>query len=221
MIIEARDVGVEVDGRWVVQGESLVCHPGRLTALIGPSGSGKTTLLHCLGLLQQPSAGEVLVGAEPTGAWRGGRRRRLWRDHAAFVLQDYGIMLEDTVSTNVTMTTRAWGRGAAGDPARVQQALDATGLLGREDELASHLSGGERQRLAIARAIYKDARLLLVDEPTASLDAGNRDRVTSLFRERADQGCTVVIATHDPLLVDACDVVHDVGSTHPALAARA
>jgi putative ABC transport system ATP-binding protein len=221
MIIEARDVGVEIDGQWVVQRESLVCHQDRLTALVGPSGSGKTTLLHCLGLLQQPSAGEVLVDGHPTSGWSGGRRRRLWRDHAAFVLQDYGIMLEDTVRTNVTMTTRAWGRGASGDAARVRRALDATGLLGRDDELASHLSGGERQRLAIARAIYKDARLLLVDEPTASLDADNRDRVIDLFRARAADGCTVVVATHDAALVEACDTVHRVGVAEPALATRA
>ncbi|MDT0188354.1 ABC transporter ATP-binding protein [Microbacterium sp. ARD31] len=212
MTLEARHVGVELDDRWVVRDESVVCRPGEMTALVGPSGSGKTTLLHCLGLLQAPSSGDVLVDGESTAGWRDGRRRRLWRDRTAFVLQDYGVMLEESVHTNVTMRTRVWSRQASGDPGRLRAALEVTGLADRGDEQASHLSGGERQRLAIARAVYKDARLVLVDEPTASLDATNRDLVIELFRERARQGCTLVIATHDPAVVDACHAVHRVGT---------
>lgn len=221
MMIEARQVGMEIDGQAIVADESVVCRPGEMTALVGPSGSGKTTLLHCLGLLQAPTTGDVLVDGTPTRHWKGGRRRRLWRDHVAFVLQDYGIMLEESVEANVTMSTRIWGRGAAGDVARTREALEATGLAGRGEEQAAHLSGGERQRLAVARAIYKDARVLLVDEPTASLDEDNRDRVIGLFRERARRGCTVVVATHDAAFVDACDAVHRVGAPAPALATRA
>ena len=221
MIIEARQVGVEIDGQTIVENESVVCRPGGMTALVGPSGSGKTTLLHCLGLLQTPTTGDILVDGRPTRDWKGGRRRRLWRDHAAFVLQDYGIMLEESVDTNVTMSTRLWGRRVAGDSARLHHALDVTGLTGRGEEQAAHLSGGERQRLAVARAIYKDAQVLLVDEPTASLDDHNRDLVIGLFRERARQGCTVVVATHDAAFVDACDAIHRVGGDLPALAARA
>lgn len=221
MMLEAVDLGVDIDDQPILTGESLSCPSGSMTALVGPSGSGKTTLLHCLGLLQTPTHGEVLVDGEPTRGWGSGRRRRFWRDHASFVLQDYGIMLEEPVAFNVTMAAKLWGRGVAGDAGRLRDALAVTGLGGRGEEPASHLSGGERQRLAVARSIYKQARVLLVDEPTASLDDVNRDVVLELLRERARQGCTVVVATHDPVAIDSCDLTHRVGAAHPAVAAGA
>ena len=210
MILEAADVRVDIGGQAVLHDQSLVCRPSVMTALVGPSGSGKTTLLNCLGLMQRPTAGRVLIDGVDTTSWKDGRRRRFWRDHASFVLQDYGIMLEETVAFNVTMVGSLWGRRVGGDLSRMREALATTGLQGREDEAAAHLSGGERQRLGIARSIYKDSTVLLVDEPTASLDGANRDRVEELLRHRARQGCTVVVASHDPVLIDACDVHHSV-----------
>jgi len=220
MMLEAIDVGLDIDGQHILRHESMTCPAGAMTALVGPSGSGKTTLLHCLGLLQLPTTGQVLVDGSQTGDWGSARRRRFWRESASFVLQDYGIMLEESVAFNVTMASRLWGRGAAGDFVRMRAALAATGLDAREDELASHLSGGERQRLAVARSIYKRAAVILVDEPTASLDDANRDLVLELFRERARQGCTVVVATHDSVVIDGCDVRHVVGARRAATAGR-
>ncbi len=211
MILEAVDLGVDIDNRTILSQVHLACRPGTMTALVGPSGSGKTTLLHCLGLLQVPTSGRVLVDGTPTEAWGSSRRRRFWRESASFVLQDYGIVLEESVAFNVTLASSLWGRRAVGDRPRMLDALSATGLTGRADDLASHLSGGERQRLAVARSIYKQARVLCVDEPTASLDGANRDVVVDLLRERARAGCTVVIATHDPVVIDGCDVAHHVG----------
>ncbi|HEX7001533.1 MAG TPA: ATP-binding cassette domain-containing protein, partial [Trueperaceae bacterium] len=104
MRIEADNVTVVIDGREIVHGASLACTPGTLTALVGPSGSGKTTLLHCLGLLQRPTRGRVLVDGTDTTGWTARQRRRFWKDHAAFVLQDYGVMEEESVAFNVTMT---------------------------------------------------------------------------------------------------------------------
>lgn len=218
MMLEAVDLGVDIDDQPILARETLSCPKGSMTALVGPSGSGKTTLLHCLGLLQTPTHGDVLIDGAPTRGWSSGRRRRFWRDHASFVLQDYGIMLEEPVAFNVTMTSRLWGRGVAGDAGRLQESLAITGLGGRGDESASHLSGGERQRLAVARSIYKQARVILVDEPTASLDDVNRDVVLELLRQRARQGCTVVVATHDAVAIDRCDLVHRVGADHPVAA---
>lgn len=211
MMIEAVNLGVDIDDQPIVRGETLTCPVGAMTALVGPSGSGKTTVLHCLGLLQRPTTGEVLLDGVPVTGWSSRQRRRFWRDSAAFVLQDYGIMLEESVAFNVTMTGRLWGRGTGGDGDRLAAALAATGLASRQEESAAHLSGGERQRLAVARAIYKQAKVILVDEPTASLDDANRDVVIDLLRGRAQQGCTIVAATHDPAVVAACDVRHAVG----------
>lgn len=216
MRIEAHDVGVRIDGHDVLSGERLVCEPGTMTGLVGPSGCGKTTLLHCLGLLQRPTAGEVLVDGEPAGDWRPGRIRRFWRDHAAFVIQEYGIVDDESVAYNVTLTSALFTSRVTGDRARWETALERTGLGGRGGDLASHLSGGEKKRLAIARAIYKDATVLLVDEPTASLDARNREHVTALLSERAAAGCTVIVATHDDEMMAACGALHPVGAAHHA-----
>lgn len=206
MEISADGVTVVIDGRQIVRSASLVCSQGTMTALVGPSGSGKTTLLHCLGLLQLPTSGRVLVDGRDTTGWTPQKRRRFWKDHSAFVLQDYGVLEEESAAFNVTMTASPIGSRVRGDQRRLQAALEATGLSGRGGELAAHLSGGEKQRLSVARAIYKNARVVFVDEPTASLDDGNRARVINLFSSLAQQGCAVVVATHDAKMIDACEV---------------
>lgn len=211
MKIEAVDVGVRFDGYEVLRAENLVCEPGTITGLVGPSGCGKTTLLHCLGLLLRPDSGRVLVDGRDTHDWGSGRIRRFWRDHVAFVLQEYGIVDDESVAYNVTMTASLFTNRVIGDRARLDDALGRVGLAGRGDERAAHLSGGEKRRLAIARAIYKDAAVVFVDEPTASLDADNRRRVIDLLLERAQAGCTVVAATHDEEMMAACGVLHEVG----------
>lgn len=208
MNIAAEDLSVVIDGRVVVHQASLVCLPGTMTALVGPSGSGKTTLLHCLGLLQSPTSGRVLVDGVDTTGWSSRQRRQFWSARGAFVLQDYGVMEEESVAFNVTMKASVFGSRVLGDQDRLRSALGQTGLLARGGELAAHLSGGEKQRLSVARAIYKNARVIFVDEPTASLDEGNRARVIELFALLARQGCVVVTATHDAEMMNACDVQH-------------
>lgn len=205
MAIAAEDVSVVIDGREIVHRASLVCSPGTMTALVGPSGCGKTTLLHCLGLLQPPTTGRVLVDGVDTTGWSARRRRQFWGTQGAFILQDYGVMEEESVAFNVTMRASLFGSRALGDEGRLQSALGLTGLTGRDGEKAARLSGGEKQRLSVARAIYKNARFLFVDEPTASLDKGNRMRVIELFTVLARQGCIVVTATHDAEMMNACD----------------
>ncbi len=219
MTVTADDVSVVIDGREIVHRASLVCSPGTMTALVGPSGSGKTTLLHCLSLLQRPTSGRVLLDGVYTTIWKPRQRRQFWRAHGAFVLQDYGVMEEESVAFNVTMTKSVLRSRALGDDGRLRSALAQTGLSGREGELAARLSGGEKQRLSVARAIYKSARFVFVDEPTASLDEGNRANVIELFAALARQGCVVVAATHDADMMDACDVQYSLRHGAPARAA--
>ncbi|ARF73489.1 ABC transporter ATP-binding protein [Kitasatospora albolonga] len=216
MLVEAQDISVAIGGRPVLDSETLSCRPGTMTALVGPSGSGKTTLLHCLGLLLPVDRGRITIDGDVVTDYGAAARRRFWRDHAAFVLQDYGLMDEESVAFNITMRASPLGRRVLGDRERLAQALGRTGLAGREEEPASHLSGGEKQRLALARAIYKQARILFVDEPTASLDAANRTMVIDLFTDFAASGRTVIISTHDSEIVDACESRHEVASGRPA-----
>lgn len=212
MLIEAQDISVTIGGRLVLDGESVRCKPGIMTALVGTSGSGKTTLLHCLGMLLPVDKGKILSAGNDVTRYSNAARRRFWHDHAAFILQDYGIMDEESVAFNVTMKAGILGRRVLGDKERLVQSLEQTGLKDRESELAGHLSGGEKQRLALARAIYKNADVLFVDEPTASLDAANRHKVIELLADFASSGRTVIISTHDSEMIDACSAIHQVGS---------
>lgn len=212
MLIEAKDISVAIGGRPVLDGESVSCKPGVMTALVGASGSGKTTLLHCLGLLLPVDKGSILIDGNDVTRYDTAARRRFWRDHAAFILQDYGIMDEESIAFNVTMQASVIGRRVSGNKERLKQSLEQTGLKGRESELAGHLSGGEKQRLALSRAIYKNADILFVDEPTASLDAINRRVVIELLADFAMRGRTVIVSTHDSEMIDACSAMHQIGS---------
>lgn len=218
-MIEAHGVSVAIGGRPVLDGETVRCMPGIMTALIGPSGCGKTTLLHCLGLLLPVDKGRILINGKDVTKYKIKERRKFWRDQAAFVLQDYGIMDEESVAFNVTMQTSMFG-GRVGNQERLIQALNQTGLQGREREQASRLSGGEKQRLALARAIYKDATILFVDEPTASLDATNRQMVIDLFIDFAARGRTVIVSTHDSEMIKACNNQYEVGSNNASTSNR-
>lgn len=212
MRVDAHDLATTIGGRPILDGETVRCEPGAMTALVGPSGCGKTTLLHCLGLLLPLDRGRLTIGDQEVTRYGAAARRRFWRDHAAFVLQDYGLMDEESVAFNVTMQASILGRRVTGDRERLAQALDQTGLAGRQTELASHLSGGEKQRLALARALYKQARIVYVDEPTASLDEANRRTVVEMLTGFAARGGTVIVSTHDAVVIDACETQHEVGA---------
>lgn len=212
MLIEAKDISVAIDGRIVLDGESVRCNQGIMTALVGASGSGKTTLLHCLGLLLPVDKGSILIDGKDVTKYSAAARRKFWHDHAAFILQDYGIMNEESVAFNVTMQASIIGRRVSGNKELLKHSLEQTGLKDREDELAGHLSGGEKQRLALARAIYKDADILFVDEPTASLDENNRRRVIELLTDFAARGRTVIVSTHDSEMINACGSVYKIVS---------
>lgn len=211
MELRADNCGFTVGGRKIFDSLALVCSPGTLTALVGPSGCGKTTLLHCLGLLQRPTAGAILVDGVSTSRWTERRKRAFWSDACSFVLQDYGLMDEESVASNVAMRTGLFRGRAVIDAQRLARVLSQVGLDGRESDSVMCLSGGEKQRLAIARSLYKDARIVLVDEPTASLDVDNRNLVVSILDGLRRQGRTVVVATHDEALTSRVDLVVPVG----------
>lgn len=201
MEISATDVGVEVEGRPIFRGVDLTITPGSMIALTGPSGCGKTTLLNCLGLIQRISRGSLTVGGSETSGWKDSRRTRFWKDHAAFIYQDYGVIDDESVAYNVTLSKRVSGSTGM----RVDGILDSVGLTERGADRAAVLSGGEKQRLGVARAMYKEASIIFADEPTASLDSENRELVISLLRNSVSLGSSVVIATHDAQLAAACD----------------
>lgn len=194
-------------GRNVVDGVSLAAAAGQVLGVVGPSGSGKSTLLLLLAGLELPDAGVVrFEGRDLAGLGEAGRRA-LRRDRIAVVFQGYGLLALLTARENVELPHRVARRDPAAAAAAAAQWLGLLGLSGRADHRTDELSGGEQQRVALARALASGADVLLVDEPTAELDEDNRGRVVGLLRDAADRGACVVVATHDPEVVEACDQV--------------
>lgn len=171
---------------------------GEFLALVGPSGSGKTTLLAMIGGLLTPSAGSIVVNGTDVGALSGGAQSRYRRDQIGYVFQSNNLIPYLTVRENLMLirSIGAKGRGTASQ--RADQLIDELGLTKRRNALSTELSGGERQRVAIARALMNDPDLVLVDEPTASLDS-NRGRqvVTSLLEEVKSRNKLGIMVTHD------------------------
>lgn len=190
--------------RTLWQGLDLTVPAGRMLALVGASGSGKTTLLNCMGLLERPSSGQILYEDTDLTRLGPGGRRRFRRDRLGYLFQDYALIENATVKANLDVARR---RGIRPDHTRI---LQRVGLAGREREKVHHLSGGEQQRVALARLMVKQPSLVLADEPTGALDSDNGAMVVDVLRQMSRQGCTVVIATHNDDVRDACDAVFDV-----------
>jgi putative ABC transport system ATP-binding protein len=191
-----------------LQGVDLAVQRGEVVALTGPSGSGKSTILNLCGLIDTADSGEVLLEGRSVGGLDETKRTLLRRDALGFVFQSFNLVPVMTVAENVDYPLFIAGVPAAERRARVAAQLVAVGL----DEHARHrpdaLSGGQRQRVAIARALVKRPRLVIADEPTASLDSHTADQVLALMRERCHaEGASFLIATHDGRLTQRCDRV--------------
>ena len=195
-------VGVHLlrGSRPIVSGLSLTASRGERLAIMGPSGSGKTTVLRAIAALEPFQSGQIVVdgvvldgGRAPTPAALSALRRRV-----GLVFQFHYLFEHLTVLENVCLAPVHVHGLAGADAAR--RAHDLLGLLGvdhRAGALPRELSGGEAQRVAIARALAVDPPLLLMDEPTASLDSARREELGDLLKQLVVQGRTLVIATHD------------------------
>ncbi len=191
-----------------LQGVDLSVQRGELLALTGPSGSGKSTILNLCGLIDRPDSGEVILDGQRVTDLDETERTLLRRDALGFVFQSFNLVPVMTVAENVDYPLFIAGVPAAERRERVAAQLEAVGLQDHAQHRPDALSGGQRQRVAIARALIKRPRLVIADEPTASLDSATADQVLDLMRERGHaEGAAFVIATHDSRLTQRCDRV--------------
>lgn len=195
------NLSYHIQGNKIFEDFNLKIDEPQMVALAGSSGSGKTTLLNCLGLILKATSGSIIVDGEEASSWSDRRRLAFWRDRASFIYQDYGIIEEESVEYNVCLNVKKLS-----DP-NLFKALERVGISHLAKTSAVKLSGGEKQRLGIARAIYKKADLIFADEPTASLDLLNRQRVLGYLQEQVNSGSIVLVATHDEELMAHCDSV--------------
>jgi lipoprotein-releasing system ATP-binding protein len=184
----------------VLDDVSLQLGPGQSAAVMGPSGSGKSTLLYIVGALEPPTAGTItLDGTDPftldpdaLADFRNGQ--------VGFVFQDHCLLPQCTVLENVLVPALV-GRADPGAPARAEALIDKVGLSGRAHHRPAELSGGEKQRAALARALVREPRLLLCDEPTGNLDAETAAMVADLLLALHEQQQTILlVVTHSDAL---------------------
>ena len=214
--LDVRHAGVVRGGRMVVHDATFVAQQGELLALMGASGSGKTTVLRAIAGLDPLVAGAIDVGGITLAAGQSVRadaRRTLHRS-VGVVFQFHHLFAHMTVLDNVTLApvhVLRQPRTVVTDRAR--SLLDALGVGGRAAAMPHELSGGEAQRVAIARALAVEPSVLLMDEPTASLDRARREELAASLKQLAAQGRTIVIATHDETFAHAAAdrvvVMHD------------
>ena len=182
----------------VLNRASLALYPGQSVALIAPSGAGKSTLLHVAGLLEQPNAGEVIVGGVAASTIGDDARTALRRSQIGFVYQFHHLLPEFSALENLVLPQMIAGLSRAEARSRARELLGYLGLAARESHRPAELSGGEQQRVAIARAVANGPRVLLADEPTGNLDPRTADHVfgtlTALVKAT---GLAALIATHN------------------------
>ena len=188
---------------------SLVVGRGEFVAIMGPSGSGKSTLLNVAGLLQRPTAGEVLIDGVSATTLNDKRAAALRRQHIGVVFQRFNLVPTLTVGENVALPLELDGANVAKLKDDIDAALAEVGLDDMFDRFPEEISGGQAQRVAIARALIGPRRLLLADEPTGALDTATGDEVIGILRDRIDQGAAGLLVTHEPRFAGWADrVIH-------------
>jgi putative ABC transport system ATP-binding protein len=181
---------------------SLSVAPGEWVAVMGPSGSGKSTLVNLIGCLDRPTSGEIWLDEENVAGMSAGDLNRVRAEKVGFVFQQFHLIPYLTALENVML---AQYFHSMTDEKEALEALERVGLKDRAQHVPSQLSGGEQQRVCIARALINDPKIVLADEPTGNLDAVNEEIVLRLLRDLHQQGRTIVMVTHDPVVARLAD----------------
>lgn len=199
-MLEARNIAVNYDTRTAVREVSLRVQPGKVISILGANGAGKSTFLRALNGSVAPVAGEVLLSEKPLQTYA----RRVVARQITVVAQEADLRFPVTVFEFVLggryawANVTAWGWESDRDIELAQNAIHETQLAGFESRLMNELSGGERQRAVLARALATEAKVFLLDEPTANLDLAHQATVLRLIRSRCDTSDTAaVVVTHD------------------------
>src|ERR1700729_1070571 len=184
-----------------LQGVDLEIADGEWMAIQGPTGHGKSTLLQILGGLDRATSGSVLLAGTELTRLGEGSMTKTRATTIGFIFQTFNLIPTLTAQENVETALVPLGVSAQSRKARAAEALASVGLAGRAAHLPSELSGGQQQRTAIARALVKEPKVLLADEPTGNLDEGTRDEIIGLLEHLwRERGLTLVLVTHDTSL---------------------
>ena len=176
---------------------------GELTVVLGPSGAGKTTILNILGGMDKASSGKVIIDNNDIAKYNNRKLTDYRRYDIGFVFQFYNLVGNLTALENVSLASQI-----CKNPMDSSEALKRVGLLDRRDHFPAQLSGGEQQRVSIARAIAKNPKLLLCDEPTGALDSKTGKKIIELLQDTCHKTkTTTIIITHNAIIADIADKV--------------
>jgi len=197
----------------VLSGVSLTLSPGEAAAITGPSGSGKSSLLYILGALEPPSSGTVTLGGRDPFALPADRLAMFRNADIGFVFQDHCLLPQCSVLENVLIPTLV-GETGDDDLVRARSLVEQVGLADRIDHRPGELSGGEKQRVAVARALIRQPKLVLCDEPTGNLEHASASKVASLlFDLHRKQGNILIVVTHSDRLASQFPVRFEISDT--------
>ena len=185
-----------------LDGVDLSINNGELVVILGPSGAGKSTLLNLLGGMDKPTSGSIIVDTKDISKYNDKELTKYRANDVGFIFQFYNIMPTLTVDENVNLI-----KDVTKTTKNSKDVLKDVGLLKHKNKFPQELSGGEQQRVSIARAIMKNPKILLCDEPTGALDSNTGKDVLKLLKRQCDNDTTVIIVTHNSLIAEVADHV--------------
>ncbi|MDI9513188.1 MAG: ABC transporter ATP-binding protein [Bacillota bacterium] len=183
---------------------TLTIDKGELVAITGPSGAGKSTLLHLIGCIDKANSGLYSIDGICISKLKDRKLSQIRNEKVGIVLQDFALIDEYTAIENVMIPLYFSKKRRKDRKKLATEAMRAVGIESIKDQLASELSGGQKQRVAIARSIVNGPDIILADEPTGALDSATSLEIIDLLADLNNQGKTVIIVTHDPLVSNAC-----------------
>ena len=202
-MIMLRDIHKSYDRLEVIKGVSLDVMPGEIMSIVGPSGAGKTTLLQIMGTLDRPDSGVVSYDGQDVSGFSDSRLARFRNSSIGFVFQFYNLIPNLTALENVELALQI-----CKNPMDAEEVLKEVGLGERLNSFPAQLSGGEQQRVSIARALAKNPKLLLCDEPTGALDYNTGKSILKLLQDTCrSKGMTVILITHNLAIAPMADRV--------------
>ena len=185
---------------------NLSVRPGEMLCVSGPSGSGKSTLLNMIGMFEQPDSGEIYMFGVKNPKADSREGKNLLKNRLFYLFQNFALVTDASVDYNLEIPLLESRIPKNEKLMMKKNALKEVGLdyLSLKEKIY-HLSGGEQQRVALARGYIKKFDLLLADEPTGSLDEKNRDAIISILDRFHDAGKTIIIVSHDPMIMEHCE----------------
>ncbi|PSU50614.1 macrolide ABC transporter ATP-binding protein [Photobacterium frigidiphilum] len=185
---------------YALDGVDLTIHNGEFLSILGPSGSGKSTLMNVLGCLDKPTSGNYQLDNSDVSALSSTQLSAIRNSKIGFVFQSFNLLEYATALENVALPLVYAGVNSKTRRAKAAELLKRVGLGDRMNHKPNQLSGGQKQRVAIARALVNDPQIILADEPTGALDSKSGAEIEMLFNELHQEGCTLIIVTHDNAL---------------------